>query len=377
MLGRIGAYALILTLGLGLAEAGLRLREGPDQRITGTMRSDWPMRPDPLVGWSPYPKRDVWNRSSEYDVIDRYNSFGLLGEEVTLTKPADTFRLLALGDSMTEGRQVRREQRFVTLIGEALTASLGRRVESLNAGRAGYQTDQELLYYEREGRELRPDLVLLFFFGPNDVMGNTQLDDGGAPKPRFRYVDGALHLEGTPVPPPPAISFTQLDGLLTGESALYRFGRVVWSARIVRPPCRLPRQWEVFRKEITAETADAWRLTTELVRRLAATASADGARFAIVNVPGLFPTEVFTQTAFEKAYCLTFDDIDPYSVSRSFAQLCLALAVPCLDVTRPLREAPATPPIYIPGDNHLSPEGHRLLAQHVLAWLDRTGLASR
>jgi lysophospholipase L1-like esterase len=103
--------------------------------------------------------------------------------------------MLAVGDSFTWGFGVQREEIWHERI-EARHPGW----EIVNAGVAGYATDQVLLYLEHRGLALRPDVVLLLFH-PNDLLENAEHATSGYYKPYFeRGADGSLALRQVPVP---------------------------------------------------------------------------------------------------------------------------------------------------------------------------------
>jgi lysophospholipase L1-like esterase len=101
----------------------------------------------------------------------RTNNLGLRRDGRTATeKPGEVFRVLVLGDSQTDG-YVDNAESFATLLeGELREWAGGRRVEVLNGGVAGYSTAQEYLWFDVNGRELEPDLVVLVFYLGNDAL---------------------------------------------------------------------------------------------------------------------------------------------------------------------------------------------------------------
>lgn len=96
----------------------------------------------------------------------RINSRGLRDQEHAVPKPPKTFRILALGDSVTFGDGVRGEETFSEELERRLSARLsaeGRSAEVLNAGVRGYNTLQQYLLLQETGEEHEPDLVLVGF----------------------------------------------------------------------------------------------------------------------------------------------------------------------------------------------------------------------
>ena len=119
--------------------------------------------PDETVRYTLRPSITV----EDVDATYRTNALQLRGPEISKEKPAGTRRVLVLGDSYAFGLGVDQD--------DTITAALQRRlaeagidpVECLNMGVPGYHTGQELARLEREGFELDPDLVVLFYC-PND-----------------------------------------------------------------------------------------------------------------------------------------------------------------------------------------------------------------
>ncbi len=162
-------------------------------------------QPDPRFGWANIPGfRGYWSAWPEYgDVPVRINSRGLRDDrEIPYEKPPGTFRIFVVGDSFTEQKNLSREQSFPYLLEQMLNRDGGAtKFEVLNAAVAGFATDQEVLMYEIEGTRYHADLVLVGFFGLDDVADSYRYS--AAPqlfqKPFFELRDGVLNLTGVPV----------------------------------------------------------------------------------------------------------------------------------------------------------------------------------
>jgi lysophospholipase L1-like esterase len=89
------------------------------------------------------------------------NSRGFPDVEHPEHKIADVFRIVLIGDSVAEGRDVERSERFAAVLQERLNA-LGHRViyEVVVLARVGYSTSQELVLLGSEAMRLDPDLIL-------------------------------------------------------------------------------------------------------------------------------------------------------------------------------------------------------------------------
>lgn len=116
------------------------------------------------------------------------NSYGYRAPDYDLRKPADTFRILILGDSEVWGWGVKSRQMFSSVLEERLKAALGegKRVEVINASLQAYGTINNYLLLKHEGLLFNPDLVINCF-SANDLYNNIVewdefiLDSNGLP----------------------------------------------------------------------------------------------------------------------------------------------------------------------------------------------------
>ena len=128
----------------------------------------------------------------------RINRNGLReSQDYAYAKPADTVRVLAIGDSHTQGIEVRQEQTYSKVLERYLNANTpdGKRYEVINAGISSFGTQEELVYLENEGVRYEPDIVVLGFFA-NDPVDDTaaalfRLENGELVVNRKEYVPGS------------------------------------------------------------------------------------------------------------------------------------------------------------------------------------------
>jgi hypothetical protein len=148
-------------------------------------------RHDPVLGWRPTAgdrRTIVATRSFEVE----HNADGFRDRaHGPKTRP----RILFLGDSFVWGFDVDRRERFTDLVQDRLPAW-----DILNAGIAGYGTDQEYLLLTQIFDRYQPDLVFLMFCVDNDRQNNSANEAYGFMKPYFVRGDGGVTLQGTPVP---------------------------------------------------------------------------------------------------------------------------------------------------------------------------------
>jgi lysophospholipase L1-like esterase len=160
-----------VALVLAIAELGLRLlglgnpyESEPDAYVRV---------PDPDVLFAPRPGFDGFSEGTRV----RINALGLRDAERPTPKPADTARLLVLGDSVAFGFGVLAEESFPARLEAGLgRLADGRRYEVVNAGVVGYNTIQERARLEQVGLRLQPDVVILTFV-VNDLLDTFSIFD--------------------------------------------------------------------------------------------------------------------------------------------------------------------------------------------------------
>jgi lysophospholipase L1-like esterase len=122
-------------------------------------------RLSPLLGWEWTPGYQAVEQFKGVDYRMAISGQGLRNEPVAVPKPAGTYRVLALGDSITEGPGVELAGTLVKLLERRLAAEMAgagvARVEVINAGTGDYGTEQELIWLRERGAGFEPDLVLL------------------------------------------------------------------------------------------------------------------------------------------------------------------------------------------------------------------------
>lgn len=194
---------------------------------------------------------------------DRYrvNSLGLRGAEVVSPGNPRSMRVAVLGDSFAFGLGVDEDETFPFQLETLMSAASDRPVEVLNLGVPGYHTGQELVWLERAGFPLAPDLVVLLFYG-NDVIGEAFQYD-----PRYRVLYG----DALPIP------YLLKD--LLARSAIYR-----WIARAHIGRLRA-------RGELISDSPRHWPVTKGRLERLFAACAERDVHLIVANLPLLASSE--------------------------------------------------------------------------------------
>ncbi len=117
------------------------------------------------------------------------NSHGMRSREVTLRKPAGTFRIVGLGDSYMFGWGVGQEETYLHLVEQRLNEpdSPGGEFEILNFATPGYNGVMQMAAYEHSARFFDPDLVVVHFIG-NDFAWPHFLQAARTSAPRSWYL---------------------------------------------------------------------------------------------------------------------------------------------------------------------------------------------
>src|SRR6476620_12743259 len=140
---------------------------------------------DHELGWSPLENVTY----AEKGVLVHQNQFGLRApDDIQVKNTSGRKRVLVLGDSYAWGFNGTQEELF--------TARQVYRTddELINGGVSGYGTDQEYLFYLREGQKFEVDEVVLAFTLYNDVANNLHSKQYSYLKPYFTLNAGLLVL---------------------------------------------------------------------------------------------------------------------------------------------------------------------------------------
>lgn len=379
-----GAVAVTLVVGeIGIRIAGVDAAAPGAELLTGY---------DSLLGWSKLPNDTVENRTSEFDVVEITNSRGLRGPELPLTKPPHTRRVLLLGDSFLEGYTVNRDDLVSEVVERTLTERTGERWEVINAGTAGYSTDQELLFFQLYGAAYGPDITVVLFY-VNDVWFNAQSRYWRGSKPRFRLDADSLILTNVPVPPPDPETFAfavtggsglvglirRTDAWFGQHSRLYFLLRstvlqapAVQGFMIRRGLTEVPGEWLAWAREPTAEVARAWEITDALLTRLHDIAAERGSTFGVFYVPSRPSVDADDWARTRSAYAMDDEEWSPAADGDMLRQICQRRMLVCeVDVDRFVHAADslsrrgATRGLYFREDAHWTPEGHRVAGEAI------------
>ncbi|HEY8154893.1 MAG TPA: SGNH/GDSL hydrolase family protein [Myxococcota bacterium] len=231
-------------------------------------------RSDPELGWKHQPGTHTWGGSRI-----TINAQGLRGPELPLAKPAGSFRILWLGDSVLIGDKVADDDRiFPQLVAKRLASSGSAGVETVNAGVSGYSPWQEAAYLEKEGLRYGPDLIVVVFT-LNDVTEPLELSRFGGPGEGWQLGHS---------------SASRLKHLLR-QSSIFHFGRKLLGRLRFGADSRTgAREVEVLGVRSLVEAPDtprvreAWAVALADLGRILDTGKAHGISVVLVASPFAF-----------------------------------------------------------------------------------------
>jgi lysophospholipase L1-like esterase len=272
----IGSWLLVSVSSiftLALAEIGLRLFAPHYGNY---------VRPDDVIEYSFVPGASYVFSPNEpcpgWGSAGTINFHGLRDHEYDYAKPPGIFRILALGDSYTEGFQVDLAKTWPKLLERRLNEQRGElKYEVINAGRSAMGTGTEYLYYLKQGQFYHPDLVLVLFI-PNDFKDNSRQLNGRL-QPYFSLSRDELVVETT---------FTEswpyrLRKWLHPLKFFYLVSFAAQSYNRITAQLQRPERSGVVRPDtLTSNEQTVMEVTQRLLLALSKAVTRNGGRFALV-----------------------------------------------------------------------------------------------
>lgn len=126
------------------------------------------------IGYEPIPNmRAVDSSVSFMDYNETSNRMGFRDYDHEVSK-SDVFRIIVLGDSVTSGHHIKHFKQAFSWLTEKFLNKRGRKVEVLNFGVNGYNTQQEVELLRDRGLQFSPDMVILAY-----CLNDRVRSDGG------------------------------------------------------------------------------------------------------------------------------------------------------------------------------------------------------
>lgn len=239
------------------------------------------------------------------------NSYGHHDDDFPLKKGAGNFRGLMLGDSITMGHGLSREETFANQLEVLLNSTNRRPAQIINTGVQGYSTFQEYNTF-LASLVFEPDFVAIGFC-MNDLAEPFVADD------RFGGIGVDYH------------GITQASSVWTSyllnETG---YGRLVQDLRTRQKSVELAKRWEMFSvKEITqtsfadAKFSENWRIVLADLDKIYALAKERNIRIVLLIFPYTFQ---FTNAKFQEPQRILIQhaksrDVDVIDFTEVFGKL--------------------------------------------------------
>jgi hypothetical protein len=343
-----------------------------------TWRDGIPRRlylPSPTLGWTLRPGlrrrielsregRLVWQN----DIAINAQGFNDRDWE---DKDAGSTRVLVMGDSIVEARQVARTMNFVARA-EARLKARGLRRELLNVGVAGWSVDSVLNYFQQAGRHLEADIVVLGLFVGNDLLeGDYETfrylfayawDCRRYDKPAFGLRGGALVRWNFPAWRNLSARLFSVELYERSRSfrrGYQRFNRVMEKRRNGSNRLRASGVSYNLHMERSKGIDYFYRQTEAQVDALAEECRQAGCRFGIMlepNFPLFYPLDGDADPS-SRSYQEYHRDLTHYGEMRQR----LERKYPVLSLLEPMHQA-GSGITFRPADPHLDDRGHELVS---------------
>jgi len=298
---------------------------------------------------------------SHRDVVIETNSLGLRHPELG-PKSDDEFRVLVLGDSITFGDYVSFEETYTALLESRLKGRYPR-VSVINAGLPGAGASDELYHYLEICDAVDADLVLIgLYLNDSQTSGRFYARSLSEPYASSRFLSWlANRVEALRIRLWSDDDIPEIDHDWKEE---FRRGRQLKTGDMWND--QDAHDFEVYNAHMDfglAWNPKSWVILERIVNALAQSARQRGQKFAAF----LFPVH-FQATG-------NLDDLRP---QKSFAAMCNAIDIPCLDLVPALRADWRVVQEKLYFDHcHLTTHGNGVTADAVAAWLDAEGLVPR
>ncbi len=305
--------------------------------------------------------KSAWNAFPPIAI--QTNSIGLRNREVSMPKPANTKRIVFVGDSFTMGWGVNEEDTFVRTSETLLNKQgLAFPIETVNAGFSAAGPSGYYIYLKYFGLDLDPDVVVVGFFIGNDITGRTdvewiQKDANGMPdvvRSKTTYIDwnGALRFKDTPIRySMPVLNNSHaflllantINPLTTSTDPSKEL--VTLTSCLFRPECH---DLDTAKSEV--------KFLFEGIQELV---ESKGKKLVVVMIPDDY--QFNTYPAFRSKKLLPLLPSERMHVNNEFASFFESEGIDYIDLL-PIFLEQAKEQLYIPDDGHWNAAGHAFAA---------------
>lgn len=337
---------------------------------------------DPVLGESLIPNVSVIHRRGCFQGLVQTNMWGFRDHERTLAKPAGTYRIALIGDSVVEAVHVQPNEVMNIQMEQMLRDKGYSNVEVLAFGIGGIGTTQELLLYENKIRQFHPDVVVLTF-SDNDVMNNSstlQPESYGIHTWYAPYYNlgpnGELVFQ-----PVESRTFNGLQTWVERHSRLFYYLDRIWFKFDYAPHTwhGAPIYFGTYSSDPDPEWQKAWTVTTKVLARLGQEVTADGSKFQLLLWPDFADIDPGWRDRLQKQIGHVPDELVPSKFPEHVREAAdkagvpFATLAPYFETNRDANRL-QWPYFSLTCDPHFSPMGHKVAAAAILQKLEQLSL---
>jgi len=281
-------------------------------------------------------------------------------DDVSFTKPPGRVRILSIGDSQTQGIEVRQEQTYSEVIERLLNthSTPSRSYQVINAGISSFGTEEALIFLGNEGVKYHPDVVILGFYA-NDLADNAASN-------LFKVENGTLAVQSTYYVPGPGIAYKlnqiSLFRWLSEHSYLYSFASKNVSTFITEMKntdavATPPTASAISAGSDASETPDLLERERLLIERMYAFCHQRGIKLIILDMPDILAYELSEGDQYSRNF--------QTSVPQSLRQTMTDHSDYFLNSEDILGKYRGVAELHLPhGQRHLSEFGHLIYGMH-------------
>ncbi|MEL7247320.1 MAG: SGNH/GDSL hydrolase family protein [Bacteroidota bacterium] len=309
-----------------------------------------------IVAQKPY----AWGKVGKPPFTLTFNKQGFRGKDFTDDPPENTTRILVFGDSYTAGLDYPEDVSFVGQW-ENLLNNGDEKFEVLNISCPAWGTDQQYLFWEKYGRHLNPDHVVVMM-SPNDIREtwNHQI---------VRYNASADKIEVNN--PASKIGLKErLSWGLASKSSLYQmlqknvfktdygnFSRVFWFFP-VNYGIEDSTDWDrpLFLREPFEAVNDSYALMERLYRSVDSDCQDIGAKLHLVKIPIRLEIDE------------TYQDSSLFNkqiVEQKITAIATRNNINFINLNEALRNHPNPNDIFMDWEHHYDEDGHNWMAKEL------------
>lgn len=319
----------------------------PNQKIVGETVGD-------LVNWLGI------STERRYPVDLQYDGRGFRNE-----RELEQANVVAIGDSFLEGILVPQKDLVSTQLARLLE------VEVANLGQGGYGPQQELAVLQRYGIKLQPKLVLWFFFEGNDLLDVPRYERFSQnweeiSRKRNSFVERSFmrNLLFT------LAGFTSPNIYNDGNEARRRSG--VFRSNQDNPGETLYFAYAGI--PLSKDELSSLEVAQNSFLQARKLSADSGAKFLFAFVPTKFRVYRDFCEFPEDGYCRSWE---PSDLPSRIEAWCEANGIPYLDLTPALKKSAANGElVYFSDDGHWNSQGHRVVAEAIVHFLESRPLLS-